>query len=73
MTEEQTLTAERMYWAEEGIQYIQSAVIGVSYFVAAWKITRSQPFSQVERQVIIIWVLSVVTAVTNMVSRCYLR
>ena len=62
-----------MFWAEDVMKYIQSVVIGVSYFGAAWKITRSQPFSQIDRQVILIWVLSVVTVILDMVSRCYYK
>ncbi len=46
-------------------------MIIVSLFVAAYKITSVQPLFQVDRQVVLIWVLLAVCVVTDMVCRCY--
>lgn len=41
--------------------------------MCAWKVIRSQPFSQIENKVIFIWVLAAATTISVMVDRSYGR
>ena len=73
MNENQIETLARMADAHNYMNYIQTSVLCTSYLVSAMKIIRSQPFKQIEKQVIFIWLLAVSQLFFNMTTRCYTR